>query len=89
MVIILYKTDNWHSYGSRDMIAICTGEMKPVELVVNEAVQLVKEQAEKEGETISSDDEYNLRNIKQTQGYKGEGEFDYEIYNQDELNRLI
>lgn len=69
-VFIVYKTDNWHSYASRDLIG--ASESMPG------AMELVRLQVEKEGEELSKDDLYNLSHIKQTQGYEGEGEFDIE-----------
>lgn len=70
MIYLVYKTDSHHSYASRDIIAIATN--------TSNAVLLCREQAEKEGEKINTDQMYNLQNIKQTQGYSGEGEFQYE-----------
>jgi len=67
---LVYKTDTQHSYASRDIIALASN-------CVN-AVLLCREQAEKEGEKIDTDQMYNLQNLKQTQGYSGEGEFQYE-----------
>lgn len=66
-VFIVYKTDPWHSYASRDLLGVGTSK--------NHAIKLCKEQASKEGERISSDQLFNLNNINQTQGYSGEGEF--------------
>lgn len=66
-MFLVYKTDNWHSYRSRDLIGVCTS--------FNIAFKICLQQAKKEGEKISEDDIYNLRNIKQTQDYTGEGEF--------------
>lgn len=76
-VFAVYKTDNWHSYASRDIIGIATTERK--------AIQICKWQATKEGCKISKDELFNLGNLKQTQGYSGEGEFQYESFY---LNRL-
>ena len=69
-VFLVYKTDAQHSYASRDVIGIATTE--------EEAILLCQEQADKEGEAIDEEQLYNLSNLKQTQGYQGEGEFDYE-----------
>ena len=66
-IFIVYKTDSWHSYSSRDLIGICTS--------MEMALDLCKSKAKKESTKIDSDQLFNLRNIKQTQGYKGEGEF--------------
>ena len=69
MVYVIYKTDNAHSYGSRDLIGV---------VIDHNPIDLIKVKARDEGESLSEDDIYNLINIKQTQNYKGEGEFDYE-----------
>jgi plasmid replication initiation protein len=66
-IYLIYKTDNWHSYASRDLIAIANTH--------NKAIALCKKQAKKEGNKISQDELFNLNNISQTQGYEGEGEF--------------
>lgn len=66
-VIIVYKTDAWHSYASRDILGVVT--------CIAEAIAICNLQAQKEGEIISADEMFNLENIEQTQGYEGEGEF--------------
>lgn len=77
MVYVLYKTDAWHSYASRDIIGVSNDKS----VIIN----LCKQQAKKEGEELSEDDLFNLHNIKQTQGYAGEGEFHYEEIETDQL----
>jgi len=77
-VTIIYKTDAWHSYASRDIIAIALNKRT--------AIKLCKAQAKKEGEKISAQELWNLENIHQTQGYSGDGEFQIESI---EINRLI
>lgn len=69
-IIICYKTDAHHSFGSRDVIG--------VSLSMEGAIELCKKQAKKEGDKINSEQEFNLRNLKQTQGYSGTGEFHIE-----------
>ncbi|HTN09214.1 hypothetical protein [Agriterribacter sp.] len=69
-MFLLYKTDTWHSYASRDLLAVCT--TKP------QVLRLCRLQALKENETLTSDDIFNLHTICQTQGYTGEGEFHFE-----------
>ena len=66
-VLVVYRTDNWHSYNSRDIIAIATSSEK--------AISLCKEKAKAEGFKISGDTLFELTNYNQTQSYKGEGEF--------------
>ena len=76
-IFLVYKTDAHHSYASRDIIGVATSP----EL----AVSICQQQAKKEHEELSDDDLFNLRNIAQTQGYDGEGEFQFESVNTDEL----
>ena len=64
---LVFKTDNWHTHASKDLIGICSGK-EVVEEVVAEC-------AKKENGKVSDDDWFNLFNINQTQGYEGEGEF--------------
>jgi hypothetical protein len=75
---LIYKTDTWHSYASRDLIGVATRQ--------SIAIKICKEQAKKEGCKIDKEQLFNLNNIKQTQGYEGEGEFHYE---EVETNKLI
>jgi hypothetical protein len=77
-VFILFKTDAWHSFASRDLIGIFESK----ELLID----AIKEKAKKEGQKLSQDDIFNLNNISQTQGYSGEGEFDFD---EIEINTLI
>ena len=77
-VFVVYKTDNWHSYASRDVIGIATTQVK--------AIQICKRRAAKENKRISKEELFNLGAIKQTQGYGGEGEFHFEEIT---TNRMI
>ncbi len=77
-VFLVYKTDNLHSYNSRDIIGVATREAK--------AIVICKLQARKEGWKLTEDQLFNLNNSKQTQGYSGEGEFQIE---QVEKNVLL
>jgi hypothetical protein len=76
-IFLVYKTDTWHSYKSRDIIGVATSE--------ENAVSICQEQAKKEGEEISEQELWNLQNLKQTQGYQGEGEFQFEAIITDTL----
>lgn len=78
-VFLVYKTDNWHSYNSRDLIGVCDSWQN--------ALDIVSQQARKEGEEIDDDQLFNLQTLRQTQGYEGPGEFDMERI--DGLNQLI
>lgn len=69
-VFIIYKTDGWHSYDSRNVLGIAT--------TINNVVKICKQHAYQEHYHITREQEFNLRSIKQTQGYLGEGEFQYE-----------
>lgn len=75
---IVYKTDNQHSYASRDVIGLATSKSL--------AIILCRQQALKEGYILEKDQLFNLINLKQTQGYNGEGEFFFEMM---EPNKLL
>lgn len=77
-MFLIFKTDNWHSYSSRDLIGLATEE--------NDMFRLIKEQVEKEGCNLSPADHYNIGHIHQTQNYEGEGEFDIDIV---EVGKLL
>jgi len=77
-VFAVYKTDNHHSHGSKDLIGTASEW--------GYAQVLCDEQARKEGESFDGDQQWNLANLKQTQGYRGEGEF---VIEEIELNVLI
>lgn len=66
-MFIVYSTDNLHSYASRDVIALSKS--------IPQAIKLIRAHAKKSGDKISEDDLFNLQNIKQTQGFEGEGEY--------------
>lgn len=74
---LVYKTDAHHSYVSRDIIGLATSPKT--------AVDICHAQAKKEGNKITGDQLHNLVNLKQTQGYKGEGEFQFEHVKTDTL----
>lgn len=78
--IIVYKTDTWHTYESRDMIGISTEG-------INGALKLVAEQCMKEGHKGLPDTRsiQQLKDIAQTQNYQGEGEF---VLEEVKLNKL-
>lgn len=79
-VFIVYKTDSHHSYKSRDIIGIATDKF--------EAIRICVIQSKKEGYPIkmSYNSYQELFNLKQSQSYKGEGEFQYESV---QLNTLL
>lgn len=79
-VFVVYKTDAHHSYASRDIIGIATNEYQAISICAN--------QARKEGFYFKKGSSalWELENLKQTQSYKGEGEFQYESV---ELNKLL
>jgi len=66
-VFICYTTDTWHSYASRDVIGIA--------IDLKTAISICKQQAKKDGFKIKGDALFELNNLKQTQSYKGSGEF--------------
>lgn len=77
MIYLVYKTDVWHSYASRDIIGVCT--------TLAHAYDAIRQQARKEGEKLTEEDIFNLVNIKQTQGYTGDGEFQIEGIEKNKL----
>ena len=77
MTVLVYKSDNQHSYKSLDLIAVATSK--------ENAIQLICNQVKNEGEKLTDDDNYNLNNIKQTQNYQGDGEFLYQEVEPDVL----
>jgi hypothetical protein len=76
-VIIVYKTDNWHSYNSRDMISIVNTK--------KEAVKICKLKAKKEKENFGLDQVRQLEDLWQTQNYEGSGEFQIVQYDKNTL----
>jgi len=76
-IFLIYKTDSWHSYNSRELIGVATTQ--------KQVITLCKNQAKKEGEKLNEDDLFNLNSIKQTQGYDGGGEFYYESVIKNQL----
>ena len=74
---LIYKTDAWHSYSSRDIIGLASSK--------EIAITICKQQAEKEHETIDEDQLFNLNHLLQTQSYSGEGEFQIECIAIDTL----
>jgi hypothetical protein len=70
-MFIIYKTDNWHSYASRDVIGVCTS--------LKQSIEVINEQCDREGEPhLQGDELYNIQTLLQTQNYSGEGEFQIE-----------
>lgn len=72
---LLYKTDAQHSYDSRDIIAAATSPIN--------AILLAKQHANAEGEPITTEQLWNLQSFNQTQGYEGEGEYQFEHVQED------
>lgn len=75
VLFIVYKTDAWHSYNSRDLIGVCTS--------IDKAFDLCQQQAKKEGCVVTKDEWVK----NQSQGYEGEGEFYVEKINN--INQLL
>ena len=74
---ILFSCDNHHTWGSTEVVAVCSN--------LNNAIKLAKQYAKKQGNKLSEDDLYMLRYKLQTQGYSGDGELMIEFFNQNEL----
>jgi hypothetical protein len=78
-VILVYRTDVWHTYKSRDLIGVCTDRQ--------EALKVIKQAVEEEGIPPLSEEQIDLLNrLGQTQGYHGQGEFQTELW---ETNQLL
>lgn len=77
MTFLVYKTDVHHSYASRDIIGVADCKAN--------AICICQEQAKKD-EEISEEQLWNLATLKQTQGYDGEGEFQFE---EVQINTLL
>lgn len=58
---LVYSTDAWHSYASRDVIGVCTTFANCMKVIR-------KHIKENDREKLSDEDKWNLENIKQTQG---------------------
>ena len=74
---ILYSCDNWHSYESFNIRALCSS--------LDVAVSLSNKIATDEGFPLSDWDLDFISNKHQTQGYEGEGEFIIEEYIEDKI----
>jgi len=66
-VFIIYKTDDQHSNSSKELICVATD--------FESALIFSEIQSLNEGHRLDRDQIFNLKTIKQTQGYLGEGEF--------------
>jgi hypothetical protein len=78
-VILVYRTDVWHTYKSRDLIGVCTDR--------DETLKVVEQAVEQDGLPPLSEEQIDLLNrLGQTQGYHGRGEFQTEQY---ELNTIL
>lgn len=88
MTYLVYKTDNWHSHASKDLIGIFTNH----DLLIVELLKLFKIAAEnEETDDIDShleDAEYQLRSIDQSQNFLGEGEYVIDRISESEMNQL-
>lgn len=58
---LVYSTDAWHSYASRDIIGVCTTFANCMKVI---RADIKRNDYEK----LSDDDKWDLENIKQTQG---------------------
>ena len=78
-VFITYRTDDWHSIASREMIGIYSTKRK--------AMQAIKKDAKMQDEELEDDDICMLNNYNQTQSRNAGNE--YEIEQITLNNRLI
>lgn len=58
---VLFKTDNWHSEESKILLAVATTK--------KDLIKLAREVAEQDEEDFTSENERQLRENLQTQGY--------------------
>ena len=77
-ITIIYKTDNQHSFKSRDVIGVSRN--------IDELTSLICQQVNKEGGSLYLEQWELLANTNQTQGYKGDGEF---VVEEIEIGTLI
>lgn len=66
-VFLVYKTDNLHSYMSRDVIGVAIDRFT--------AYQIIHQHARKEHIEITTEQLFNLDRLNQTQGCEGSGEY--------------
>ena len=69
-VFLVYKTDEHHSYASRELIGIGTSK--------EDAILIIVEYTHHFAGNITQELLEQLRTIKQTQGFNDVGEFQYE-----------
>ena len=69
-VFLIYKTDQHHSKASRELIGVVQKEVH--------VLDICKQEAEREHAELDDSQIFYLKQIRQTHGYKGAGEFDYE-----------
>lgn len=72
-VFLVYKTDAWHNYKSRELIGVCT--------TYESVISIMTEYAKEEDEEPFDRD---CIIVDQTQGYSGDGEFQWEPVEVDE-----
>lgn len=58
---LVYETDAWHSYSSRDVIGVCT--------TIENCLKVIRADIKHYGyEKLSKDNKFELEHFKQTQG---------------------
>lgn len=77
-VFLVYKTDTWHSYNSRDLIGVGTTK--------EAALKICKQKAREDGYTLRGWNLQFLTEKNQTQGYDGPGEF---VIEPADTNKLL
>lgn len=82
-VYLLYRTDNWHSYASRDLLVVCDSW----ETLKQRTFQYLKTKLEKkELESVKKDVVFHLENYKQTQNiWTADFEIDVECVTLNEM----
>ena len=82
MIILVKDCDNWHSHASMDLLAVCD-DFDMVKKVLNEHTKKHKIPS------LTDEDFESLESSLQTQGYEGEGEFNLEIFQDGDMNKLL
>lgn len=82
-VYLIYRTDNWHSYASRDLLAVCDSWETLKQCIFR---YLKTKLGEEELEDIKEDIVFHLENYQQTQNiWAADFEIDVECVTLNEI----
>jgi hypothetical protein len=79
ILIAVFTCDANHTMASTRLVAIADS--------LDNAIELCRQSAKKQGESLNADDVRNLQTIKQTQGFLGHGEFMLAYYDLNTLDQ--